>query len=93
MPDRTPAFRRATCARPKLPGSSVSRAERWRSIGPTVRDPPIERSAVASSTPSTISKAWADRGTKTSTSDPGNGTVLPAKRHAAPLSLCRKARR
>ena len=28
-------------------------------------------------------KAWADRGTKTSTSDPGNGTVLPAKRHAA----------
>ena len=27
-------------------------------------------------------KAWADRGTKTSTSDPGAGTVLPAKRHA-----------
>ena len=30
-------------------------------------------------------KAWADRGTKTSTSDPGNGTVLPAKRHASPI--------
>ena len=28
-------------------------------------------------------KAWADRGAKTSTSDPGTGTVLPAKRHAA----------
>jgi len=28
-------------------------------------------------------RAWADRGTKTSTSDPGTGVVLPAKRHAA----------
>jgi predicted DNA-binding transcriptional regulator AlpA len=27
-------------------------------------------------------KAWADRGTKTSTSDPGAGTVYPAKRGA-----------
>lgn len=26
---------------------------------------------------------WANRGLKTSTSDPGSGTVLPAKRHAA----------
>lgn len=26
---------------------------------------------------------WANRGLKTSTSDPGRGTVLPAKRHAA----------
>ncbi len=26
---------------------------------------------------------WANRGIKTSTSDPGRGTVLPAKRHAA----------
>ena len=34
-------------------------------------------------------KAWADRGAKTSTSDPGAGTVLPAKRHAAPAALCR----
>jgi predicted DNA-binding transcriptional regulator AlpA len=25
-------------------------------------------------------KAWVDRGAKTSTSDPGTGTVLPAKR-------------
>ena len=30
-------------------------------------------------------KAWADRGAKTSTSDPCSGTVLPAKRHAAGL--------
>ena len=28
-------------------------------------------------------QAWATRGAKTSTSDPGQGTVLPAKRHAA----------
>jgi len=27
--------------------------------------------------------AWADIGTRTSTRDPGTGTVLPAKRHAA----------
>jgi predicted DNA-binding transcriptional regulator AlpA len=30
-------------------------------------------------------KAWADRGAKTSTSDPGTGAVLPAKRQAAAL--------
>ena len=30
-------------------------------------------------------QAWADRGAKTSTSDPGRGTVLPAKRHAQEL--------
>jgi predicted DNA-binding transcriptional regulator AlpA len=30
-------------------------------------------------------KAWADRGAKTSTSDPGAGTVLPAKRHSVAL--------
>jgi predicted DNA-binding transcriptional regulator AlpA len=28
-------------------------------------------------------QAWAARGLKSSTSDPGVGTVLPAKRHAA----------
>jgi predicted DNA-binding transcriptional regulator AlpA len=28
-------------------------------------------------------QAWADRGAKVSTSDPGAGVVLPAKRHAA----------
>ncbi len=28
-------------------------------------------------------QAWAARGAKNSTSDPGVGTVLPAKRHAA----------
>lgn len=28
-------------------------------------------------------KAWANRGLKSSTSDPGVGTVLPAKRHAS----------
>lgn len=28
-------------------------------------------------------QSWAERGAKTSTSDPGQGAVLPAKRHAA----------
>lgn len=28
-------------------------------------------------------QAWAERGTRASTSDPGQGTVWPAKRHAA----------
>ena len=30
-------------------------------------------------------QAWADRGAKTSTSDPGVGTVLPAKRFPASI--------
>ena len=37
-------------------------------------------------------KAWADRGTKTSTSDPGAGTVLPAKRQT-PAPYAGKERR
>jgi hypothetical protein len=36
--------------------------------------------------------AWADIGTRTSTSDPGTGTVLPAKRHA-PIPYAGKERR
>ena len=36
--------------------------------------------------------AWVDRGTRTSTSDPGIGTVLPAKRHA-PVPYAGKERR
>jgi predicted DNA-binding transcriptional regulator AlpA len=32
-------------------------------------------------------QAWADLGAKNSTSDPGVGTVLPAKRQAAPAPL------
>ena len=36
--------------------------------------------------------AWADVGTRTSTSDPGKGTVLPAKRHA-PIPYAGKERR
>jgi hypothetical protein len=36
--------------------------------------------------------AWADVGTRTSTSGPGIGTVLPAKRHA-PIPYAGKERR
>ena len=32
-------------------------------------------------------KAWADRGAKISTSDPGSGTVYPAKRAAIPAHV------
>jgi len=38
-------------------------------------------------------KAWADRGAKTSTSDPGTGTVLPAKPHTNPPANATRARR
>lgn len=31
-------------------------------------------------------QAWADRGAKASTSDPGVGTVLPARRHSKGLA-------
>lgn len=31
-------------------------------------------------------QAWADRGAKISTTDPGAGDVLPAKRHAADVA-------
>ena len=37
-------------------------------------------------------KAWVDRGKKTSTSDPGVGTVLPAKWHR-PMPYAGKERR
>jgi len=37
-------------------------------------------------------KAWVDRGAKRSTSDPGIGTVLPAKRHT-PIPYAGKERR
>jgi hypothetical protein len=36
-------------------------------------------------------KTWADLGTKTSTSDPGVGTVLPAKRNVPVSSAYAKA--
>jgi hypothetical protein len=36
--------------------------------------------------------AWADIGTRTSTSDPGTGTVRPAKRHV-PIAYAGKERR
>ena len=37
-------------------------------------------------------KAWVDRGAKKSTSDPGSGAVLPAKRHT-PVPYAGKERR
>ena len=38
-------------------------------------------------------KAWADLGAKRSTSDPGNGTVFPAKRMAASPAFAGATRR
>ena len=37
-------------------------------------------------------QAWANLGAKNSTSDPGVGTVLPAKRHAVPVPYAGKER-
>lgn len=37
-------------------------------------------------------KAWADLGSRTSTSDPGKGTVLPARKHPAQQSDTGKER-
>jgi predicted DNA-binding transcriptional regulator AlpA len=37
--------------------------------------------------------AWAKQGLKQSTSDPGSGTVLPAKRHTGPIPYAGKPRR
>jgi predicted DNA-binding transcriptional regulator AlpA len=34
-------------------------------------------------------QAWADRGARISTSDPGAGEVLPAKRHAGHVNVVR----
>lgn len=34
-------------------------------------------------------QAWADRGARVSTTDPGVGEVLPAKRHAAAIAASR----
>ena len=38
-------------------------------------------------------EAWVESGLKASTSDPGTGTVLPAKRHAALVPAAGQARR
>ena len=38
-------------------------------------------------------KSWADLGVKTSTSDPGVGTVLPAKRTAVPAQIASPSNR
>ena len=93
-PIQTPACRRDTCARPRPRDSSAFPVARWRSTGPTVPAPLIEKLGGRVVYALEDLKAWADRGSKTSTSDPGAGTVLPAKRHAAaPLPYAGRARR
>jgi len=70
-------------------GLSPRTLEKHRIYGPV---PPIAKSALASSTRLPDLNAWADLGTRTSTSEPGIGTVLPAKRHA-PIPYAGKERR
>ena len=84
--------RRVTCARPKPRASSASPAARWKSTGPTAPVPRYRKLGGRVVYALDDLKAWADRGAKTSTSDPGVGTVLPAKRHAAVRSLRRPDR-
>ena len=84
-PIRTPVCRSVTCARPKLPGLlslSGRTLEKHRTYGTGPAYRKIGGRVVYALDDL---KAWADRGTKTSTSDPGNGTVLPAKTSRRPL--------
>jgi hypothetical protein len=78
--------------RPRPRDSSVSRAGRWKhrtyGTGPAYRK--IGGRVVYALDDL---KARADRDAKTSTSDPGNGRVLPAKRQAAPIPYAGKSRR
>ncbi|MGY3464480.1 hypothetical protein ACVW0I_001351 [Bradyrhizobium sp. LM6.11] len=91
-PIRTPVCRRAICARPRrrafsdCPASTLEK-HRTYGTGPTYRK--LGGRVVYALEDLT---AWVDRGAKTSTSDPGAGTVLPAKRHT-PIPYAGKERR
>ena len=82
-PIRWPVCRHASCGRPRprdISGLSGRTLEKHRTYGtgPTYRK--IGGRVVYALDDL---KAWADLGAKTSTSDPGKGTVLPAKKHPA----------
>ena len=82
-PKRSPDCRPATCAHPRPPASSDLSGrtlEKHRTYGTGPKYRKIGGRVVYALEDL---KTWADLGTKTSTSDPGAGTVLPAKRHAA----------
>jgi hypothetical protein len=79
-----PACRRAFCARPRRRDFSVCPAvllEKHRTYGTGPKYRKIGGRVVYALDDL---KAWADLGAKTSTSDPGAGTVYPAKRVAIP---------
>ena len=92
-PIRVPAFHLVTCARPK-PRILLSLSDRTLEKHRTYGTGPAYRKIGGRVVYALDDlKAWADRGTKTSTSDPGNGAVLPAKRHAGPIPYAGKPRR
>ena len=76
-----------------LPPRFLRTPEAARYLGPSGRTPALPRPYCTGPTYRKIGgrvvyavddlKAWADRGAKTSTSDPGKGTVLPAKKQPA----------
>jgi hypothetical protein len=89
---RTPVCRHGTCGLPRQPVSSASHRARWEKhriygTGPAYRKIGARVVYAVSDL-----NAWADLGTRTSTSDPGIGTVQPAKRHA-PIPYAGKERR
>ena len=91
-PIRTPVCRHDTCGLRRQHDSSAFHLALWKNIAFTAPVPLTGKSAPASFTAVADLNAWADLGTRTSTSDPGIGTVLPAKRHA-PIPYAGKERR
>jgi hypothetical protein len=79
---RSLAYRRAFCAHPRQrDGLSGRTLEKHRTYGTGPKYRKIGGRVVYGLDDL---KAWADLGAKTSTSDPGAGTVFPAKRVVAP---------
>ena len=66
-------------------GSSASQAARWKKHRTYGTGPAYRKLGGRVVYALEDLKAWAERGAKTSTSDPGTATVSPAKRHASGL--------
>ena len=86
------AYRHDTCGLPKQPDISAFHPAPSRNIEPTELVPAYRKIGGRVVYAVADLNAWADIGTRTSTSDPGAGTVLPAKRHP-PIPYAGKERR
>ena len=82
-PPQRPHSRHAICAPPKPRAFWAFPAARWKSTAPMEPGPRYSKLGGRVVYRLEDLQAWADRGVKASTSDPGVGTVLPARRQAA----------